>query len=105
MAKLPQEIELRVGETTDVPLARSGGGYRWFSEVSGDTGAVDVQIAYAEGDLVEGRWRGEVATVRGVSPGHAALHFELRREWEDKPAGPQKTNDDARTIDVTVVGA
>ena len=105
MAQLSEQIELRVGETTEVRLARSGGGYRWFSDVSGDAGAVDVQIAYAEGDLIEGRWRDEVATIRGVKTGRAALHFELRREWEEKSAKAHEDNDNARTIDVTVVGA
>jgi hypothetical protein len=105
MAQLPRSIELRVGETTDVRLTRSGGGYRWFSNVSGDTGAVDVQIAYAKGDLVEGHWRDEVAIIHAVKIGRAAIHFELRREWEDRATSARDDNDDARTINVTVVGA
>jgi len=104
MAQVSRSIELHIGETRDVRLARSGGGYRWFSNVSGDADAINVQIAYADGELVEGRWRDEVATIRGVKSGHASVHFQLRREWEEKPSNPQKDNDDARTIEVTVVG-
>jgi hypothetical protein len=40
-----------------------------------------------------------------VKSGHASVHLQLRREWEEKPSNPQDDNDDARTIDVTVVGA
>ena len=105
MAQVPRAIELRVGETRDVRLTRSGGGYRWFSDVSGDTEAVDVQIAYAKGDLEKGRWRDEVATIRAVQVGRAAVHLELRREWEERPTSPRDDNDDVRTINVTVVGA
>ena len=105
MAQRVRAMELRVGETRDVLLSRSGGGYRWFSDVSGDTKAVDVQIAYAEGELAQGQWRDEVATIRAVKVGRAAVHFELRREWEERPASPQGDDDKARTINVTVVGA
>jgi len=105
MAQLPGAIELRVGETRDVRLSRSGGGYRWFSDVSGDREAVDVQIGYANGELVQGHWRDEVATIRALKVGRAAVHFQLRREWEERPAGPRENNDDARTINVTVIGA
>jgi len=105
MAQGSRSIELHIGETKDVRLPRSGGGYRWFSNVSGDAAAIDVQIAYAEGELVEGRWRDEVATIRGVKNVHASVHLQLRRAWEEAGSNPHADNDDARTIDVTVVGA
>jgi len=105
MAQVPRAIELRVGQTRDVRLARSGGGYRWFSDVSGDTEAVDVQIAYAKGEVAKGRWRDEVATIHALKVGRAAVHFELRREWEESPANPRDDNDDVRTINVTIVDA
>jgi hypothetical protein len=105
MAEFPRQIELRVGESKDVRLARSGGGYRWVSDVSGESATVDVQISYAKGDLPEGEWRDEVVTIKGLKAGRAAVHFALRREWEEKPGKPDEDSDDARTIDVTVVGA
>jgi hypothetical protein len=73
--------------------------------VSGDSRAIDVQIAYAEGELVEGRWRDEVATITAVQPGQATIRFALRREWEEQSSTSDDDSDDATSIDVTVVGA
>jgi hypothetical protein len=105
MTRHSRAIELRVGESREVRLARSGGGYRWISAVSADSEAIDVQIAYAEGELVRGRWRDEVATIRAVQPGHATIRFSLRREWEEQSSTSDEDGDDATSIDVTVVGA
>jgi hypothetical protein len=105
MTRHSRAIELRVGDSKEVRLARSGGGYRWFSAVSGDSGAIEVRIAYAEGELVEGRWRDEVATITGIQPGHATIGLSLRREWEEHSSTSDEDSDDATSIDVTVVGA
>ncbi len=96
MAELPRELELAVGETWTAQLDLSGGGYRWHADVVGDDGIVEAATDYAEGDVTEGGWRGDVATVRAVRPGSVDVRLAQRRSWETSGGG------DGQSIRVTV---
>ena len=101
MGPVPPEVHLRVGETSTLPLAGSGGGYRWRCQVSGDEECVDVAVDYAEADPGPGRWRNEVATIRGLAPGHAVVRFARQRPWE--PPSEATAANDQVVVDVTVL--
>ena len=87
MAGIPEKVELSVGEVRTLPLEGSGGGYRWHAEVEGDDGIVEVATDYAEGELPEGSWRGEVATLTGLAPGSTSVRLVRRRSWESSRRG------------------
>lgn len=91
MGEVPRELELAVGETWTVRLESSGGGYRWQADVEGDVGAVEAAIDFAEGDVEDGGWRGDVATIRGKGPGIVDVHFAQRRSWEASGGDAGKT--------------
>lgn len=77
---------MAVGETRTVLLEGSGGGYRWFADVQGDDDVVKASTDYAEGDVGEGGWRGEVAIVTARRPGSVEVRLAQRRAWETPDA-------------------
>jgi hypothetical protein len=91
MAEVPRKLELAVGETWTCELESTGGGYRWQADVEGDEGIVDVSTDYAEGDVKEGGWRPDVATVTGVKAGSVDVHLVQRRSWEASGGSGGKT--------------
>lgn len=81
MADVPGDLELAVGETWTVQL-EGASGYRWHAAVQGDDGVVQAATDYADGDVKEGGWRGDVVAVTGLRPGSAVVRIVRRRSWE-----------------------
>jgi hypothetical protein len=86
-----------------VPLAGSGGGFRWQHAVTGDAGAVEVTVRYSDAPAAPGRWRDEIATIRGLRAGRAAVRFVQQRPWESAGEGVDTADPSDEVIEVTVL--
>jgi predicted secreted protein len=93
-----ETLQLLVGDDFELRLpGRGTAGYGWVFQGSGVDGILSVThstVAPASTGVQQTGSADEVFTLRGLSPGHMQLQFELRRSWEkDTPAAQQRRFD------------
>lgn len=99
-------LQLRVGEERALRLpGRGTAGYGWLPELGGEIGVLSVAhgaapLDAAASDPPRSGSVDEVFVLRGLSPGRAILHLELRRRWD-----PHAAAIDVRDYEIAVVPA
>ena len=93
----PAALSLSVGDSHEIVLPGLGtAGYRWDSELSGDTDALAVEwrrgmsAEEARGGLI-GASAPERLTITANTPGHVTVRLRQQRPWESKPPRAEHT--------------
>jgi predicted secreted protein len=93
----PSALALSVGDSHEVTLPGLGtSGYRWDSELSGDTEALALEWRRGmSAEEARGRPVGASAperlSITATSPGHVTVRLRQARPWETGPARAEHT--------------
>lgn len=93
---MPQNIQVKSGETFQIPLKGSAGtGFRWEVELP-DTAARHVALVAADREAASTMPGGPTVQLfhfQALAPGKVALTFRCRRSWEAPGSGTVQTVD------------
>ncbi len=93
---MPQAIQVKSGETFQIPLkGQAGTGFRWEVELS-DTAAHHVALVATEREAtstVPGGPTTHTFHFQALASGRVTLSFRLRRSWEAPDSGTVQTID------------